>query len=189
MSPHLTSFDWSHSSFLVALALLLGAHSGKSETVPIGYRYIAREANVPAGVLYAIALTESGRAIGPRRSLRPWPWSLNVGGQSYVFDTLEDARAAIQRFQAQGKRSIDIGLMQINWKYHADRFSSPYAALEPYVNLRVATCILRDCYHRHHDWWKAVGCYHAPGTSPQARERADRYRTRVQRHWQQLSAR
>ncbi len=175
--------------FLGALALMLGAHSGQAETVPVGYRHIAQEANVPAGLLYAMALTESGRAIGPQRTLRPWPWTLNVGGQGYTFKTLEAARAALQRFQAQGKRSIDIGLMQINWRYHANRFKNPYAALEPYGNLRVATRILRDCYRRHHDWWKAVGCYHAPGSNPQARERADRYRARVQRHWQRLSVR
>jgi hypothetical protein len=165
---------------------LLGARA-QADSIPAGYRQIAEESGVPASLLYAMALAESGRQFGANGGLRPWPWSLNVGGKGYLFETREAAWAALEAFLAQGKRSIDIGLMQVNWKYHGKRLKNAYLALDPYYNLRVAAGIFRDCYRVRGDWWSAVACYHAPSPDLRARRRADRYRARVQGHWQQLS--
>ncbi len=172
---------------LSTLGLLVLGSGVQAESIPAGYRQIAGESGVPPSLLYALALAESGRPVGPGGGLRPWPWTLNVGGKGYRFETREAAWVALAGFLAQGKRSIDIGLMQINWKYHADRLKNAYLALDPYTNLRVAAGIFRDCYRVRGDWWSAVGCYHAPSPDPRARRRAERYQARVQRHWQRLS--
>ncbi|MEW8644213.1 MAG: transglycosylase SLT domain-containing protein, partial [Candidatus Thiodiazotropha sp.] len=78
--------------------------------------------------------------------------------------------------------SIDIGLMQVNWRYHQDRLGTPWQALDPYHNIRVGAGILQDCYATRQDWWGSVGCYHSPKDS----YRADRYRRRVVSHWQRI---
>ncbi len=104
------------------------------------------------------------------------------------FNTRQAAWAVLKDTLSQGRRSIDIGLMQVNWKYNAKRLKNPYAALAPYYNLRVAAGILADCYRKLGDWWAAVGCYHAPAADAKSRRRAQRYRARVRRHWQRLSA-
>ena len=154
------------------------------EAVPAGYRSVAAEYGVPGSILYAVALAESGTVVGPRRSIRPWPWTLNVSGQGRFLPSRHAASAALHAELAAGRESVDIGLMQINWRYHKDRLASPMRALDPYHNLRVAAEILRDCYQRRGDWWEAVGCYHAPSNT----RRAARYQQRVRRHWQRVAA-
>ena len=152
------------------------------ESVPAGYRAVATENGIPYTLFYAVALTESGKPVGVTRHYRPWPWTLNVAGQGYFFDSRLAAWQALTVWLEQGKRSIDIGLMQVNWRYHRERLSTPWQALDPYFNLRVGAKILQECYFTRQDWWASVGCYHAPGDS----QRAKQYRRRVVSRWQQL---
>jgi hypothetical protein len=154
------------------------------QAVPQGYRDVAREHGVPPDILYALSLTESGRAIS-RNKLRPWPWTLNVEKKSYYYPTRRAAWQALTGFLEQGK-VVDIGLAQVNWKWHKKRLIDPWRALEPYFNLRVGAQLLRERYDASGDWWTAIGHYHAPAPTPEARERAQRYRVRVGRHLRQL---
>lgn len=170
---------------VVLLALGLALHAPAHASVPFGYQQVADAYDLPPEVLYAVALTESARQVDSTGNVRPWPWTLNVQGRGHFFDSRQEAEAALQEHFDAGRRSIDIGLMQVNWRYHRQRLGSPRLALDPYHNLRVAAQILRDCHQSRHDWWAAVGCYHAPN-SPQ---RADRYRARVRAHWQRLTRR
>lgn len=153
-----------------------------NESVPAGYRMIAAEHGIPQSVLFAVALTESGKQTGQTGTLRPWPWTLNVAGRGYFFDSRQAAWQALMTYLEEGKRSIDIGLMQVNWRYHRDRLGTPWQALDPYHNIRVGAGILQDCYATRQDWWGSVGCYHSPKDS----HRADRYRHRVVSHWQRI---
>ena len=115
-------------------------------SVPTGYQSVAAERGIPASVLYAVALTESGKQVDQPDGYRPWPWTLNVAGRGYYFTSRLDAWRALTGWLEAGKRSIDIGLMQVNWRYHQDRLGTPWQALEPYHNLRVGAGILHDCY-------------------------------------------
>ena len=101
-------------------------------SVPEGYRVVAEEYGIPHSVLYAIALTESG--VGPNDNgvRHPWPWTLNVAGRGYVYPSREAAWHALNTFIARGERSIDIGLMQVNWRFHKDKLRDTWQALDPY---------------------------------------------------------
>ena len=167
---------------VLSLGVLSPAPTLAQEAVPPGYRAVAAEYGLPDRLLYAVALTESGRRIETLGSTRPWPWTLNVGGQGYFYPTREEALAALTGFLAEGRESVDIGLMQVNWRHHRHRLGSPEAALEPYRNLRVAAAILSECSANRGDWWAGVGCYHAPADA----ERAARYRRRVAAHLRRL---
>jgi len=175
-------------TFWLGLCLAMGTlwvTPGSADAgVPAGYRSVAAEQNVPASILYAVALAESGTVVDASRNIRPWPWTLNVSGQGRFFPSRRAASEVLDAELAAGHDSVDIGLMQVNWRYHKARLASPTRALDPYHNLRVAAGILRGCYQRRGDWWAAVGCYHAPSNA----RRAARYQKRVLGHWQRIVA-
>ncbi len=167
---------------IVLVVLTVPSAVWSDESVPAGYRSIAKECGVPYTVLYAVALTESGRQVASTDVYRPWPWTLNVAGRGYFFDSRQEAWQALMDWIKAGRRSIDIGLMQINWRYHQERLGTTWQALDPYFNLRIGAEILHECYRDEHDWWVSVGCYHAPSNQ----RRADEYRRRVVSRWQRI---
>lgn len=158
----------------------------QANTVPAGYRGIADRYNIPPKVLYAIALQESGKTLH-NGVFRPWPWTLNVEGKPERYETRTAAWLALKRYVGQGKVLIDIGLMQVNWRYHKNKLGTLWDALEPYHNLRVAAEILSSEYLKRKDWLQAVGAYHSPGRKKRQRKNAQRYRRRVARHMASLN--
>lgn len=152
--------------------------------VPQGYRQVATQYGIPPEIFYAVALTESGRVLDTSPGLHPWPWTLNIRGKAHYFNRRRAAERAFAAALQSGEDGVDVGLMQVNWRYHQSRFNNPRAALDPYRNLRAAAAILQGCRGVGQDWWSAVGCYHAP-TDP---ARALAYRARVAEHWRHLKA-
>ena len=148
--------------------------------IPPAYLAVAREVGVPPGLLYAVALTESARRF-PTAEVRPWPWSLNVNGKAEYHPNRKAAYRAIRRHLTAGRRSIDIGLMQLNWRWHRESLRDPWQALDPYHNLRLGAHLLRAHYRACGDWLTAAGRYHAPATTKQGRALAKTYRKRVAR--------
>ena len=168
---------------VVWLSGLIASSPGWSdESVPVGYRTVAEEQGIPPALLYAVALTESARPVGSPARVRPWPWTLNMAGRGVFFASRLAAWRALTVWLEEGKRSVDIGLMQVSWRYHERHLSTPWQALDPYHNLRVGAGILKACYQTRRGWWASVGCYHAPANS----ERAFRYRGRVASRWRRL---
>ncbi|HEC26058.1 MAG TPA: lytic transglycosylase domain-containing protein [Gammaproteobacteria bacterium] len=168
---------------IVSIGIFLSSSSWSEEQVPEGYRIIATERGVPSTMLYAVAMTESATQINDSNLYRPWPWTLNVAGKGYFFDSRIEAWQALKSWIRQGRRSIDIGLMQVNWRYHGKKLGTPWQALDPYHNLRVGADILNNCYQTRKDWWASVGCYHSPAN----KQRAERYRQRVAKHWRRMT--
>jgi len=172
-------FRW----LVLAMGSGLAATGSASTEVPAGYRHVASEYGVPPSILYAVALAESGTVIESTRAIKPWPWTLNIAGQGHFYATRKAAADALVFVLASGRESVDIGLMQVNWRYHKRRLVNPQLALEPYQNLRVGAQILQECFGSREDWWEAVGCYHAPSKP----NRAARYRERVLAHWRRVA--
>ncbi len=172
-----------HVMHALTTALVLGTQvASGSHSIPPSYRFTAAQFDIPSTVLYAVALTESGLSVRRSSVSRPWPWTLNVAGTGYYFNSRQAAWRALKHSLNSGERSIDVGLMQINWRYHHERLGSPWQALDPYHGLAVGTAILKRCHQGGGDWMKSVGCYHAPNHA----QRAARYRRRVASQIQQL---
>ncbi len=146
--------------------------------VPSAYQRIARENKIPPALLYAIALAESGQRQWSQQQFRPWPWTLNVNGQGTYYPSRRAAWIALQAALVTN-RNVDIGLMQVSWRYHRRDLGTTWQALDPHHNLRVSAAILQRCFTRVGDWQKAVGCYHAPNDPV----RAARYQKRVSQYW------
>ena len=168
------------SQFLRALVLAAALYvcaTHAQEVPPPAYQLAAQRAGIPSTVLYAVALQESG----VRRNGRivPWPWSLNVAGQSHRYATRADACAGLQQaIRATPHTRIDAGLGQINLGYHQQRYSTACDLLDPYRNLAIAAEILHEQHTPGEDWLLAIGRYHRPAGG----EPAARYRRSVSRH-------
>ena len=120
----------------------------------------AMHTTVDPKILAGIALNESaykGRA---------WPWTLNVAGRGFYFSTRDDAYRAIRFLISDGRCDFDVGLMQINWCYHAKRFASPWDALSPATNIHAAEDILNENYRKTNSVVRAVAYYHSANPQP-----------------------
>lgn len=168
-------------TLMLFLLPVMPSHAGQN--VPAGYRLVAQQAGVPASLLYAVALTESGSRLP--QGIRPWPWTLNVAGKSYRYSTRQEACIALKQFiRTTSPKRIDAGIAQINLGWNGHHFDTPCDALAPYASLQVAARLLRGHYDHWQNWYEAAGRYHHPaGGKP-----AQRYRQQVSLHLQKLSS-
>jgi hypothetical protein len=120
-----------------------------------------REERLPAQVLGAIGIVESGRVDPRTRTVVPWPWTINVAGTGHVFDTAADAIAAVRTAQAAGIQSIDVGCMQVNLFHHPHAFVTLEDAFDPVVNVRYAAGFLVRLHAQAGSWPAAVAAYHS----------------------------
>ena len=176
-APALTAHMCQLLRALTLAAGLCACAASAQEVPPPAYQLAAQRAGIPSTVLYAVALQESG--IRRHGRMVPWPWSLNIAGQSRRFTTRADACAGLQQaMRTTPHTRIDAGLGQINLGYHKHRFSSPCDLLDPYRNLAIAAEILKEHHTPDEDWLLAIGRYHRPAGG----EPAARYRRNVSRH-------
>lgn len=174
------------SVFLAAMLLLSFAARAEDpslETAQECTRHLPtmeRLYNIPAHWLAAIASTESGRYHQRLRLSVPWPWTINVAGKGYWFDTKQEAVNAVRRYQAQGIKSIDVGCMQVNLMYHGKNFASLEQAFEPIYNISYAAKFLKQKYNDQGSWTKATAAYHSMSS------RGAGYYKKVYEKWQQV---
>ena len=116
---------------------------------------------LPARVLNAIALRESGRLDPDTGRWRPWPWTINVEGIGHFYDSKEAAIAAVQSIQAAGEPSVDVGCMQVNLMHHPNAFASLDEAFDPTHNADYAGRFLKELFASTGDWGTAIAAYHS----------------------------
>lgn len=121
----------------------------------------AERYGVPAGILYAVGLTETGK----KGSLQPN--ALNIEGKAVFPASRGDALAAFRAARSGGAKLIDLGCMQINYHYHGEHFRSVEEMLDPHLNVDYAARFLAALHARHETWSMAVARYHAgPNNNP-----------------------
>ncbi|HEY4344134.1 MAG TPA: transglycosylase SLT domain-containing protein [Parvibaculum sp.] len=116
---------------------------------------------MPRALLFSVAMVESGRLNPELRKPRPWPWTINAEGQSFYFKTKKDAIAATRRLLKEGVRSIDVGCMQINLRYHPDAFADLNEAFDPAANVTYGAKFLKTLHERTDSWPEAIATYHS----------------------------
>jgi hypothetical protein len=169
---------------LFLLALLLRALPAAAGPCEVAIATVEREAGLPPRLLAAIARVESGRRDPATGTVEPWPWTINAEGRGSFFPDKAAAIAAVRSLQAQGMRSIDIGCMQINLRYHPNAFASLEEAFDPLANARYAARFLNELKSTRADWMAAAAAYHS-----QTPEYAEPYRARIAAAWSQEQAR
>ncbi|WP_241963209.1 transglycosylase SLT domain-containing protein [Paracoccus suum] len=120
---------------------------------------MAAESGVPADILGALTLTETGRRADG--VVRPWAWSVNAEGKGTWFDAPGPALAYAEDRLAQGRRNLDIGCFQLNYRWHGAGFASVSEMFDPVQNARYAARFLRQLYDESGDWRAAAGAFHS----------------------------
>jgi len=116
---------------------------------------------LPPHLLAAIARVESGRLDPHTRTWQPWPWTINVDGRGYFFDSKTEAVAAVRALETIGITSVDVGCMQINLQQHPHAFASLDTAFDPRMNARYASRFLNELFASTGSWTKAAQWYHS----------------------------
>jgi len=112
-------------------------------------------------LLAAIASTESGRYHRALGLNLPWPWTINVEGRGYFFDTKQEAIATVRKLQERGVQSIDVGCMQVNLYHHPYAFANLDEAFDPAYNVAYAAQFLKQNFQEEGSWRKATADYHS----------------------------
>lgn len=171
---------WIKCVFLLINLISLQAYSSEY-AIPKAFHSIASSENVPVKVLYAITLQESQAKTNLGRVI-PWIYTLNDGEKGYYYKTSAELKAHILFLLSQDNENFDVGIGQINYRWHKDNFSSIDEMIDPVSNLRYAAKYLKKHYGKYNNWWLSVGAYHAPVN----KALADSYMKKVYKKWLKL---
>ena len=61
----------------------------------------------------------------------------------------------------QGVTNIDVGIAQINYRWHKDNFKNIEEMLNPATNIEYAAKLLSSLFKQHGTWHKAIRHYHS----------------------------
>jgi Transglycosylase SLT domain len=142
-------------SFLFILCVNCVYASGKFDSPENGLKELImmheKQNNIPPGLLVAIAKVESDIS----------PFALNINGKPVFQNNQEQAICKIKEALAEGITNIDVGVMQLNVKWHQDNFTSIEEMLDPKKNIEYAANFLLKLHKKYDDWHKAVRFYHS----------------------------
>jgi len=82
--------------------------------------------------------------------------------------------------------NVDIGPMQVNWKWNFHQIVSPWLITDPIYNTKLGGQILYNHYQQTNDWWVAVGKYHRASNDPSHKKAAEAYAKGDKKIWTRL---
>jgi hypothetical protein len=157
---------------LIAIALSLHPAAASSPSSPSLFRSAdngtcvkavtkaAEEGDIPKDLMLAIAVTEAGRRLDGG-AITVWPWTVATQDGGDFFERRLDAWRHVESLLSQDRRSVDVGCMQINLRWHPEAFSTWQEAFDPLKNAHYAARFLNELKERHGDWDTAVAHYHS----------------------------
>jgi hypothetical protein len=122
-------------------------------------RVAAARHGLPAEMMQAISLVETRHNVDGVSG--PWPWTLNVEGRGYWYDTRAKALAHAAREIASGRISVDLGCFQLNYRWHGENFEALGEMLDPELAADYAARFLGGLFAETGDWMRAAGHYHS----------------------------
>lgn len=166
--------------FYIFLVLIFSAEvelfANTNEPCRKNIEFIEKELKLPNKLLVSISLTETGRNFNGK--FQTWPWSLNVSGKTHYFANKIKMKTFLMKKLKSNITNIDIGCMQINYKYHINDLSKVDFFLDPYNNVKWGGDFLKRLYERHKSWNMAISRYHS---SDKVRQK--KYLTKVYKNW------
>lgn len=127
-----------------------------------------KKEQIPARLLESIAKIESGVQ----------EYAINVNGKSFFAANKQEAISAINTALNSGVTNVDIGVMQLNWRWHKEAFDNIEEMLSAPANIAYAARLLKNLYKQHRDWHKAVRYYHSSNA-----EHYEKYSRKVVISW------
>jgi hypothetical protein len=140
------------SIFLLTALIAVSArvHADNSNIVNL-IKITESQYDIPSGLLLALANVESNYQ----------PYALNIAGKSVISNSAKQAEFIAERYLQQGKKNIDIGVMQLNYFWHGKHFASVSEMFDLKKNINYAASLLTSLYKQHGSWHKAVQHYHS----------------------------
>ena len=83
-------------------------------------------------------------------------YALNVNGKSVLAGSSGEASSLIASARGCGISNIDVGIMQLNYRWHANGFASMQEMLNPKRNIEYAASFLVRLKKQHGTWHKAL---------------------------------
>lgn len=137
-----------------------------------------RATPIPAQLLHAISLVESGRQDDATQESFAWPWTIMAEGKGRYLPSKDAAIREVEALQARGVTNIDVGCMQVNLHFHGDAFQSLEEAFDPISNVAYAAQFLMMLREEYRSWTVAVKHYHSA-----TRHLNQPYRDKVYKAW------
>ena len=88
-------------------------------------------------------------------------FGINASGRSIYLKSLSEAKQIVQKKLNAGVTNIDLGLMQLNWRWHGSAFANIEEMLQPEKNIEYAAKLLQSLYLQHGNWQAAIRHYHS----------------------------
>lgn len=172
----------------MALALFSGTESAQAkQSQPIddnrgicesAARHMEQVEGIPAHLLVAISLAETGRWDDDEQVSFAWPWTVTALGKGRYYPSRTTAIAAVRQFQAKGVSNIDVGCMQVNLRHHPDAFADLEQAFDPTINIAYASGFLLNNHAETKSWTQAAAAYHSK--TPKFNRR---YKAKIMKLW------
>ncbi|GIC77070.1 lytic transglycosylase [Moritella sp. F1] len=146
------------------------AHAATYPPEPPAYKQLSDKYGLPKKLLYAIAINES-QVKTNKRNVTPWPWVIrwNKEDKGRYYRTKVEAVAFAEKLLSDGFKNFDVGIAQVNYKWHGHEFKSLSQMMSPRSNLDYAARLIKGFYDGGDDWWVSAGRYHAPYNKPLAK--------------------
>ena len=157
--PILSMFCKGIKQFFIGFLVLMCANcANASESLSLAKNEIKqlissqeKQHNIPSGLLLAIAKVESNVEA----------YALNIQGKPVIKNNKTQAASLVYQALEEGITNIDVGVMQLNVKWHKENFSSIEEMLDPKANIEYAASFLLKLHKKYGDWHKAVRFYHS----------------------------
>ena len=111
-------------------------------------------------LLSSISRVEAGRKLSSGE-VKGWPWSINHAGKGLYFETKKGALKYLKNAVSNGSKNIDVGCMQLNYRWHKGAFSSLDDMFDPEKNIQYAAKFVKELYGRHQNWKDVIKHYHS----------------------------
>jgi Transglycosylase SLT domain len=157
--PRLSMFCKGIKQFFIGFLVLMCANcANANESLSLAKNEIKqlissqeKQHNIPSGLLLAIAKVESNVEA----------YALNIQGKPVIKNNKPQAASLVYEALEEGITNIDVGVMQLNVKWHQENFSSIEEMLDPKKNIEYAASFLLKLHKKYGDWHKAVRFYHS----------------------------
>jgi len=115
--------------------------------------------NVPSKLLTALSISNAGRWNTSKQETIAWPWTFNINGLKFFFDTKKRAVSEVRALRGEGWRNILVGCLQINIDKHGSAFFDLNEAFDPRLNSHYTANYLENIYKKDLGWIVAIKEY------------------------------
>ena len=151
----------SFRKFIAAVLFVICNNVSALDLTSTVFDIVGKEKNIDPHLLYAVALAESAYSRTNDGTVAPYAFTLRTKNRPYYTNSRSEAEKLLSDL-TKTNRSVDVGLMQINVKWHGHRVKEITDLLDTKTNLRIGADILNERLKANrNDWFKSISQYHS----------------------------